>query len=228
MTSLPNILTLCNLFCGCIAVVGIFSENVEWVVVAFGLSLLFDMADGAVARAMGHSSPLGKELDSLADAVSFGFVPGAIAFSILSPDIGNTAAFCGFFLTMASVWRLARFNLDSRQSQGFIGLPTPASATFFVGLYWALQWGQVPNWLSHWLFYVALIILFSYLMNSPWHLIKISSIRLHTPSGKLVLALIACFIPLWYFWGVLSISLSVLLYIVLSLYFINVWPKAVI
>jgi CDP-diacylglycerol--serine O-phosphatidyltransferase len=140
---LPNLLTLLNLFSGCIATVSIFNERYEVGLIAIGCSLFFDYFDGWVARLIKVSNPLGKQLDSLADIVSFGFVPGVIYYYFLNdmldlPENGwkNLVPISGFIFTLFAALRLARFNLDTRQSNDFVGMPTPAASLFPAGLLW--------------------------------------------------------------------------------------------
>lgn len=106
----------------------------------------FDFCDGAVARLLKVQSPMGKELDSLADMISFGLVPGMLAFKLLQPlhSICFALPFLGFVITLFSALRLAKFNIDERQHSSFIGLPTPANAIFWLGLVNAL-----PNWFDN-------------------------------------------------------------------------------
>ena len=139
---LPNALTLTNLFCGSLAVLNLVYGRLEWVTGLVMLAALADLLDGMAARALGVTSPMGKELDSLADMVSFGLVPGVIAYGLLIA-MGNGGdwptqlqlnGLPGLAITLASALRLAKFNLDERQHQYFIGLPTPASTLFMLGL----------------------------------------------------------------------------------------------
>lgn len=138
---LPNAITLLNLFLGCCAAGGIFYGQFVlafWLILA---AVLADYVDGLVARVLGVHSELGKQLDSLADVVSFGLVPGAIYYKLLTIGLGfgqagslQMAALPGFLLSVSAGLRLAKFNLDTRQSDGFLGLPTPSSTMFTAGL----------------------------------------------------------------------------------------------
>jgi CDP-diacylglycerol--serine O-phosphatidyltransferase len=142
--TIPNIITLGNAFFGCLAVWSIFSGQTAWLPWLLGISLLADFADGLVARLLKQSSPIGKELDSLADVISFGFVPGAIYYLLLCKSLGleglefdNPKTYLpalGFFMTAFSALRLAKFNTDTRQTENFIGLNTPANTIFTLGL----------------------------------------------------------------------------------------------
>jgi CDP-diacylglycerol--serine O-phosphatidyltransferase len=141
---LPNSLTLSNLFCGCMALLCIFNGNIQLVPLFWIIALVADYLDGFVARLMRVSSDLGKELDSLADMVSFGVVPGALFFYMLNEswniktvDFNNFATVwgvLGFIVTLFSCLRLAKFNLDDRQADTFIGLNTPSCTTLVLGL----------------------------------------------------------------------------------------------
>lgn len=140
---IPNFLTCLNLFCGCIAVVMIFRNHLEWAAYLVFIAALFDLFDGMAARMLNVSSPMGKELDSLADVISFGLVPGAILFKLLQVNVGMVSGsemlsrglqFFPFVVTAFSALRLAKFNLDTRQSDSFIGLPTPANTLLIVSL----------------------------------------------------------------------------------------------
>ena len=143
---IPNIITCCNLICGCIATGAAFQtpvpDNYFWAIVFILAGALFDFLDGMVARALGVSSPIGKELDSLADVVTFGVAPSAMIFSLFREvqypefmeSVRNIMPYTAFIMAAFSALRLAKFNLDSRQSTSFIGLPTPANALFWGSL----------------------------------------------------------------------------------------------
>ena len=149
----PNALTCCNLICGCMATGAAFYGNYPYAVLMIVVGAVFDFFDGMAARALGVSSPIGKELDSLADVVTFGVAPSAIIFYLFHevhyPEMLASTSLPVFnhqlpvpkllpytaFLTAAfSALRLAKFNLDERQHYGFIGLPTPANALFWGSL----------------------------------------------------------------------------------------------
>lgn len=139
---IPNTITCCNLICGCIAAYNAFKGNYETAVLFIIGGAVFDFFDGMSARMLGVSSPIGKELDSLADDVTFGVAPSAILFSLLHevrwPDalapIEDYIPYAAFVMAAFSALRLAKFNLDTRQTTSFIGLPTPANALFWGSL----------------------------------------------------------------------------------------------
>jgi CDP-diacylglycerol--serine O-phosphatidyltransferase len=155
---IPNAVTLLNLFLGSCAVVGVLHRQYTLVFWLFFGSLLADYLDGLLARWLDQPSTLGKELDSLADMVSFGLLPGAILYVLLDDSLAGAAGAAGlywpatpaFLLTAFSALRLARFNLDTRQSETFIGLPTPSATIFCVGLMLIVQhnsfgWGSLVH-----------------------------------------------------------------------------------
>ncbi len=131
---IPNILTICNLICGALAVITAYHSDYTNTLILIILSAVFDFLDGAMARLLKAYSPMGKELDSLADVISFGFVPSMIAYSLLKQNMGDSYAFVGLMIVAFSALRLAKFNIDERQTTSFIGLPTPANAIFWAGL----------------------------------------------------------------------------------------------
>ena len=137
---LPNFITCLNLLCGCLAVVYITRNQLtvaSWLVFA---AAILDFADGLAARLLNAYSPLGKQLDSLADMVTFGFVPGFMMYYLLanSTDLSllkiQGIILVPFLITIFSALRLAKFNIDERQTTGFIGLPTPASTLFVISI----------------------------------------------------------------------------------------------
>lgn len=146
---IPNAITCCNLLCGCmatyVAFLSVSGPGPYYLIVAFCFIIggaVFDFFDGFVARLLGVSSPIGKELDSLADVITFGLAPAAIVFAVLRwivPEAYAWVAVVAFLIAPFSALRLAKFNLDSRQTMGFIGLPTPANALFWGGMAIALM-----------------------------------------------------------------------------------------
>ena len=141
---IPNTVTCLNLISGCIATYWAFQGNYELALLFIVIGAVFDFFDGMVARLLHVSSPIGKELDSLADDITFGFAPSAIVFSFLKGmgaeadsslfTLHSSLPFLAFIMAAFSALRLAKFNLDERQAMGFIGLPTPANALFWGSL----------------------------------------------------------------------------------------------
>lgn len=137
MRWLPNLLTLTNAFFGCIALVFIHDLNLEYLSYCIGVSLLCDLFDGYFARKLSVVNKMGKELDSLADIISFGIIPGALIAKI-GFLFSNPIFLIGFLITLGSVYRLARFNAEKSQLNYFIGLPTPANTLMILGLAWGI------------------------------------------------------------------------------------------
>lgn len=131
---IPNLLTISNLICGCIALYFTFHNNLVYAAYLIGLAALFDFMDGAVARLLKVSGPMGKELDSLADMVSFGVVPGSVVFHLLENSSLASYSFIALVIPSFSAYRLAKFNIDERQTDSFIGLPTPANCLVFISI----------------------------------------------------------------------------------------------
>lgn len=133
---IPNAITCANLFSGCIGIVYAFKGNLEVAAYFVVLSGIFDFFDGFAARLLQVKSNIGKELDSLADMVSFGFLPGVVMFKLLSQSDYSSEylPYLGFVITVFSALRLAKFNIDTRQTEDFIGLNTPMNTLFIVSL----------------------------------------------------------------------------------------------
>lgn len=138
---IPNLITLGNLLCGVIAVGLAVSGNSYAAALFICLGIFLDFFDGLTARLLGVSSPLGKELDSLADVVTSGVAPAFILFSLLEHSYNcygapwvNYLSFSAFFMPLFAAYRLAKFNLDTRQSHSFLGLPVPSNALLWVGI----------------------------------------------------------------------------------------------
>ena len=136
---IPNLLTLLNLFCGCIAIVFVSLDQFENAFLLVSLGIFFDFFDGFFARKFGVSGPLGVQLDSLADMVTSGVAPGFLIYSWISDITYESNHFTyiaslGFVITLGACYRLAKFNIDTRQSDSFIGLPTPANTLFIMSL----------------------------------------------------------------------------------------------
>lgn len=205
---IPNTITLLNLFCGCAAIVCLLDLRflpAFWFLFAAGW---FDFADGLVARMLKVSSEHGKELDSLADMVSFGLVPGVIYYVFLylqssqaSPAAATLAigwswaAAPGFLITLFSALRLAKFNLDSRQTDDFLGVATPTSTLFATGLmliYATNAFGWASYILSPWVLYPS-ILLFSGLLISevPMFSFKIKGFKWQGNQIRFIFAALA-------------------------------------
>ena len=230
MKHIPNLITLVNLLCGCAALLSLFQgwyfATAGWLAAA----ALADFADGLAARALKVSSPEGKELDSLADLISFGLVPGAILYTLLilgaHPDFSNPMqggihwfAFPAFILTGASALRLARFNLDERQTEGFIGLNTPACTLFVLGLL-MLYRAEIPFLLEmieqRFVIY-ALILALSWLLLAeiPMFSFKFKHLRWEGNALRIIFAASALVFLL--IWREVALAPIVLIYIIINI-----------
>ena len=136
---IPNIITLLNLFCGCIAIVYVAKFQFDKAFLFVCMGIFLDFFDGFFARLFKVASPLGLQLDSLADMVTSGVVPGFVMFQMFQsleydPNIISIYSAFGFIITLGACYRLANFNIDERQSDSFIGLPTPANTLYIMSL----------------------------------------------------------------------------------------------
>ena len=249
MKQIPNLFTLLNLIFGCVAIVFVLqTENIliytndEFTSsfnipekMAYGALFLYaaavvDFLDGFVARFFKAGSEMGKQLDSLADVVSFGVAPGAILYQLLRMsyireenglDVSMTWLIPAFIVTAASAYRLAKFNLDSSQGYGFKGMPTPAVGLLIASLPLILHYGSgsinIGQWLvNKWVLYV-LIVLLSWLMisNLPMIALKFKDLSLKNNMPKIILLVIGAVAALFLKW--LAVPVIFIAYIILSL-----------
>lgn len=139
---IPNTITILNLVSGILAVIAAFHgaqpywglTGYTWAFILIGAAALFDFCDGAAARLLHAYSNIGKELDSLSDLVSFGVAPSLLVYNVMSDATGRFTAYLALFIAAMGALRLARFNVDDRQTTSFVGLPIPASAIFWIGV----------------------------------------------------------------------------------------------
>ncbi|SDG54106.1 CDP-diacylglycerol---serine O-phosphatidyltransferase [Pedobacter terrae] len=171
---LPNAITCANLFSGCIGIVFAFKGHLETAAYFVILSGIFDFFDGMVARLLNVKSAIGKDLDSLADMVSFGFLPGVIMFHLLkaSDYSSEYLPYLGFIITIFSALRLAKFNNDTRQTEDFIGLNTPMNTLFICSLPYIAH--DYPQIISSSILLIAITAITSFLLVSE---IKIFSLK---------------------------------------------------
>jgi CDP-diacylglycerol--serine O-phosphatidyltransferase len=172
---IPNFITCLNLFSGCVAVYLAFKGNYQGAFIAILVSAVFDFFDGFAARMLKAYSPMGKELDSLADVISFGMAPGAIVFSLLTEaNINEWLPYLAFLIPVVSALRLAKFNIDERQTSSFIGMPTPANAIFWGGLAFSYSGLLVEYYWG----LIILTVVFSYLLVAeiPMFALKVKNL----------------------------------------------------
>ncbi|MCL2596806.1 MAG: CDP-diacylglycerol--serine O-phosphatidyltransferase [Paludibacter sp.] len=215
---IPNTITCLNLVSGCVAVWLAFQGEYGGALVAIFVAAIFDFCDGFAARLLKAYSLLGKELDSLADVVSFGFTPGALIFTLLSQEqIPYFLRFAGFLISIFSALRLAKFNLDQRQTNSFIGLPVPANAIFWGGIVFAFH----AFFANYWWLLLFLTIIFSFLLVAeiPMFSLKIKGLSLKENKIQYIF-IIGCIIllivlrmnsiPFFIIWYILfSVSLNI-------------------
>ena len=229
---IPNFLTSMNVLSGCIACVMAFNGNYLWVVIWVIIAAIFDFFDGFSARILKAYSPIGKELDSLADMVSFGLAPALVVFRLLSDNnslgspfyvsdteiyyLKELIPYISFLLVIFSALRLAKFNIDERQTTSFIGLPTPANALFWISLCYGISTKDEFTQLYSFYPIIILVITFSLLLTSeiPMFSLKIKNLKF---KGNELRYLLVRFMGIAiFYWGILGISAGIVFYIILS------------
>ncbi|GFI06772.1 hypothetical protein IMSAGC006_01518 [Muribaculaceae bacterium] len=207
---IPNSITCLNLISGCIAIVMAFKGCYGWASIAIAAAAVFDFLDGAMARLMKAYSAVGKELDSLSDLVSFGVAPAAMVYNILPEEYSWIA----ISIPVCGALRLARFNVDTRQTTSFIGLPIPANAIFWIG---AVSWMEANGPFDAWIMIPATM-LEAQSMLDPIQLVslKFSNFKLNT-ENCLRYFIIAAAIVLTVIFGLPGLSLTIILYYLLGL-----------
>ena len=217
---IPNMLTAGNLLSGSLALVFTLHQGrpdiAAWLIV---LSAVFDFFDGLVARMLGVASPIGKDLDSLADVVSFGLAPaGLVYYGLYQIDPNNVLNYGVFLIVAFAALRLAKFNNDTRQSTSFLGLPVPSNALFWLGASaalpsFALSIGALPTLIT----YLVLTVILSLLMVSelPMFSFKLSKAPLSALWRQIFLVLFAVVAVVLQGW--FGCSLTIIIYLILSL-----------
>ncbi len=220
---IPNFITCLNLLAGCIAIVFAFQHQLEITVYLLALSALFDFFDGLAARALNAYSVIGKDLDSLADMVSFGFAPGAIMYIVLNDlllaqQLPTYWAYTAFIIPVFSALRLAKFNNDTRQSTYFVGLPTPANTLFFMSIPFVLAHSAISNtFINSPAFLISLIVLMSFFMVAEIPLISLKFKNFNWKENLEKFLLIGISIILFVILKFVAIPLIILCYILLSM-----------
>lgn len=220
---IPNSITCCNLISGCIATGFAFAGNIKVALLLIIIGAVFDFFDGMFARLLNVSSPIGKELDSLADVITFGLAPSTIIFSQLHvmsyptflEPLRDYLPYAAFIMAAFSALRLAKFNLDERQALGFIGLPTPANALFWGSLLvgvgekletrpWALYFILVGVLISSWLL----------VSEIPMFALKFKHWSFKGNEVKYLFLITCC--PLVVIFGISSFAIIIAWYVILS------------
>jgi len=259
MFTIPNMFTSGNLICGVLSIFFCFSGRIDFACYLIYVALLFDFFDGFLARKLGKMGELGKQLDSLADMVTFGVAPGVIACIILiismsgginalSNDSFHTQVsqhitiflsklansnleyryficFSGLFIPFFSLFRLAKFNIDMRQTDSFIGLPTPANTLFFSAFPLLLShYFQIKedsallSFLMHPIVFICVIVVMSVLLIAelPLFSLKVKHLKWKENEIRFIFLTLSVFCIL--FFGAWSILIIVILYLLLSLF----------
>lgn len=213
---IPNAITCANLLSGCIGVVYAFQGDLKTAAWAVLISGIFDFFDGMVARALHVKSDIGKELDSLADMVSFGFLPGVVLFQLLTKSASDIPylPYLGFLVTIFSALRLAKFNIDTRQTEDFIGLNTPMNTLFIVSLPFIAD--QFPSVIYSVPLLSILCVVMSFLLVSEIRIfsLKFSNLSWAANQIKFIFLILAAILVLALQFA--AIPLVLILYIALS------------
>ena len=225
---IPNLITSCNLICGCIAITEIANGNLLYASLLVLAGAFFDFFDGMAARLLKVGSPMGAELDSLADMVTFGLVPAYIAFALLEENqVGSLLTYFPFIMAAFSAIRLAKFNIDTRQTTSFIGLPTPANALLWISIP-LISWqvdqnigvisiSYISNLLHSNYSIIALCIFFSLIMVAELPLLALKFKSLKWKENKYRWILIFSSVILLSILFFAAIPFILILYIILSL-----------
>ncbi len=258
MKQIPNLFTLGNLFCGCIAIVYTIQnglvplyynnaqalvpdvnelgtqyinipEKIFYASLFIGIAAVIDFFDGFLARLMGAASGMGKQLDSLADVVSFGVAPGMIVYQFLRLAYAQQAdgilvssmyLLPAFIIPCAAAWRLARFNLDTSKTQNFKGVPVPAAGLFIASfplIYWTNEYSFITRLLINPWFWYVIILIVSGLMISSLPMLALKFQDANFKKFMPFIAIAATIVVTSIFVGWLSVPLSFLVYVLLSL-----------
>lgn len=226
---LPNTLTCCNLLSGCISIALLFNGNLMGAGVMIFIAALFDFFDGFAARLLNAHSPIGGELDSLSDVISFGVAPSFIVYRLLSESSLslivnniNIIPFAAFLMAAFASIRLAKFNIDPEQKSSFVGLPTPATGIFFASIAIGItqtETDSILHIINSPLPLLASILIFSFLMVSkiPFFSFKIKNFSFKDNSLRYTVIMIAIIIFVLLKWQ--SLPFIILFYILLSFCF---------
>lgn len=225
----PNLITLSNLFCGTVAIVFAVRGTIDWAALFVAIGIFLDFFDGFFARLLHVRSEMGLQLDSLADMVTSGVVPGIVMFQLLNNStyvlqteetFAMLLPYVGFLITLASAYRLANFNIDTRQTSGFIGLPTPANTMFILSLPLILQYQptELFDSLLHnmWVL-LGITLLSAYLLNAEIALFALKFSDYSFKNNALKYIFLALCVILLLSLKIIAIPLIILLYIILSL-----------
>ncbi|RKT00031.1 phosphatidylcholine/phosphatidylserine synthase [Flavobacterium sp. 123] len=224
---IPNLITLLNLFSGCIALVFALNKDFDLAFYFVCLGIFLDFFDGFFARLFKVSSPLGLQLDSLADMVTSGVVPGVVMYQMIAnssafPTMNSDIVFypfLGFIITLGSCYRLANFNIDTRQTDSFIGLPTPANALFILSLPLVLQYSDsiiiLELLTNHWLL-MGITLFSAYILNAEIPLFSLKIKKFNITDNVLQIVFLSLSLVFLLFFEYLGIPMVIIFYVLLS------------
>ena len=233
----PNAITTLNLICGCLAITNAFTGELYVSAILIFVATILDFMDGAAARILKVSHPLGEQLDSLADMISFGLAPGIILFQYVNylhaenpSDLISSYSwipYLAFFIPVFSSFRLAKFNIDTRQTSSFIGLPTPANAGFFIFIVVVYFFPDFPQLIptknlilpliSNPIVMLGLGIVFSFLLLAEIPMFSLKMKSLKWKGNELPLTFILLFFLLLILVSIVAFPLILILYILWSI-----------
>lgn len=222
---IPNSITLLNLLCGCIAMVFVSNSDFEMAFYFVCLGIFLDFFDGFFARLLKVSGPLGLQLDSLADMVTSGLVPGYVMYFLLSNSQHEISAspmlpYLGFIITMGSCYRLAVFNIDTRQTNSFIGLPTPANALFILSLPLVLEYSDsllILEVLTNQWVLLGITLFSAYILNAEIPLFSLKVKKFSLRHNALQIGFLSLSFLLLVFFQYAGIPLIIISYVLLSI-----------
>ena len=227
---IPNFITCLNLLCGCLAIVQAFNNNLVWSAYFVGIAAVLDFMDGMTARWLKAYSEIGKQLDSLADMVTFGVVPGMIMFKLLEVSLvysNHYFPLIAFLIPVFSALRLAKFNIDTRQSDSFIGVPTPANAVLIASFPLILSFQPVfaklsiADFILSPVFLYLVCIVMSYLLIAEIPLFSLKVKNLKWSDNKTRFAFLIVAAGLLIIFQFIAIPFIIFLYIILSVFNTN-------
>jgi CDP-diacylglycerol--serine O-phosphatidyltransferase len=220
--SVPNILTLANLCCGVRGILFIYEGNSAWAFYMMLAAAMFDFFDGMAARFFNQLHPIGKDLDSLADVVSFGCLPAVMAYSYLKfQDVSEFALYSVLLIPACSALRLARFNHDKRQSENFIGVPTPMNGMAWGSLLYSspeIFFLQNPTYVSIMIFVSSYMLISEYPMLS----LKFKKIGLKENHERYILLVSSLVIVIIFKWHAGTLIYWIYVLLGLFMYFKNI------
>lgn len=214
---IPNFLTLCNLACGCYGVVAVFKGDLQTGSIMIWTGAMFDFFDGFAARVLKKFSPIGKDLDSLADLITFCFLPASILFALIDQNSSiSWLPYFGYLLALFGALRLAKFNNDTRQSEHFYGLPVPASG-IFVSVFPFISDVGFNDFFTSYYTLIAISVLLSIMMVSDIKLmsLKFKDVSFKTNWSRFLLIIIS--LILLAIFKIVALPIIIIVYVVLSM-----------